>query len=120
MVVSDCINPFLVLAAGLIGFLAWINIVRISLSVFPKIRDQEPELYNRILSRNDAAWLERGWYSPADIGVQFRLYRSIYYGDANQLLSHSSWRGYVWSARICIAAFIMALIGAIAVFVCYA
>jgi len=120
MIVSGCINPFLVFAAGLVGFLAWINIVRISQSTFPRIRDQDLELYKSILSRNTTAWLERGLYSPSDIGVQFRLYRSIYRGDANQLLSHRSWRGYVWSVRICIAAFVIALIGAVTVFICYA
>ncbi len=78
------------------------------------------ELYKKIIVQDTKGWLERGWYSPTDIDVQIRLYRAIYRGDANQLLSHRSWRGYVWSAKICIAAFVIALIGAATVFICYA
>lgn len=120
MFVNGCINPFIVLAFGILGFFSWIFVVKTSQIVFPKIKKHDAELYKKIIIQDTKGWLERGWYSPTDIDVQIRLYRAIYRGDANQLLSHRSWRGYVWSVRICIVAFVMALIGAVTVFICYA
>ena len=93
---------------------------RVAHSAFPKIKEHEINLYKKIIAQDGKGWLERGWYSPTDVDVQFRLYRAIYCGKANRILSYQSWRGYVWSARICITAFVITLIGAATVFICYA
>lgn len=115
----NCFNPFWIMAVFYIGFFAWINMFRVAHSTFPKIKEHEINLYKKIIVQDGKGWLERGWYSPADVDVQFRLYRAIYCGEANKLLSHRSWRGYVWSARICITAFIIVLVGAIVIIACY-
>lgn len=116
----NCFNPFWVLAIGFIAFFAWTNMVRVAHSTFKKIKEDKTNLYKKIIVQDGKGWLERGWYSPSDIDVQIRLYRAIYRGDANQLLSHGLWRSYVWSARICISAFVIVLVGIILLFACYA
>jgi len=120
MLSVDCMNPFWVMGFFFIGFFACFNMFRVAHFMFPKIKEHDAELYKKIIVQDTKGWLEREWYSPTDIDVQMRLYRAIYRGDANQLLSHRSWRSYVWSARICIAAFVITLIGAATVFICYA
>lgn len=114
-----CINPFWVSVIGVIAFIAWINLFRVAQSTFPKIKERETHLYEMIISRDGKGWIERGWYSPIDIDVQFRLYRAIYRGDANQILSHRTWRGFVWSARIFVIAPIMGFICVLLLFFCY-
>jgi hypothetical protein len=115
----DCLNPFWVMAFFFVGFVAWINMFRVAHFTFPKIKEEDTLLYKEIIVRDGKGWLERGWYSPTDIGVQFSLYRSIYHGNANPLLSHGTWRGYVWSTRIFFAALIIAVVGSVMVFACY-
>ena len=88
------------MAIGGVGFISWISLFRISHVIFPEIQKRLPQLYGEILPDSGSAWLERGWYSPLDAGVQVRLYAAIYHGKANKVLSLSSWRIFVWAIRI--------------------
>ncbi len=97
---ASCGNPFIVMAIGGVGFIAWISLFRISHAIFPEIQKCLPRLYSEILPASGSAWLERGWYSPLDAGVQVRLYTAIYHGKANKVLSLRSWRIFVWAIRI--------------------
>jgi len=103
---------------GFVGLIAWIKLVRVSKITFPKIKKHQPVLYSEILSTREKAWLERGWHSPTDLAVQFRLYRSIYRGKASEVISVKSWKIFVWSARLFIIASSIFFVGHIVLMAC--
>ena len=118
MLDASCGNPFIVMAIGGVGFIAWISLFRISHAIFPEIQKCLPRLYREIIPARGSAWLERGWYSPLDAGVQVRLYAAIYRGKANKVLSLRSWRIFVWAIRIFIFASVVFVVLSIALMAC--
>lgn len=91
----------------ILGFCGWIYMVKVSQSTFPKIKAQDKDLYSYILGRRKESWLEKGWYSPSDIGIQIRLYRAIYRREANRYLSSKSQTVFIVAARIFVLSFIV-------------
>jgi len=92
-----------------ISIISWINVFRISHAALPRIKEHQPQLYRKIVPAGKKSWLERGWYSPEDPFMQLRMYRAIYRGKADKVLTHISWRIFVWSLRIFISS-VVALI----------
>lgn len=69
--------------------------VKVGHSILPKIKSQDSNLYIKILGTQSKSWLERGWYSPSDAGIQWRLYKALYQSDANVLLSRKTKTAYI-------------------------
>ena len=89
------------------GFCGWLYMFKVSYSTFPKIKSEDRNLYAKILGGKKESWLEKGCYSPADIGIQWRLYRSIYRRDANRLLTQKTQTAYIVASRVFILAAIV-------------
>jgi len=62
-------------------------LMRDALKYFKKIKDQKPDVYRLILGKRKISWIERGYHLPSDIGIQIRLYKFLYSGLANEVLS---------------------------------
>lgn len=98
-----------------LGFCCWIYMFKVSHLTFPKIKSEDKDLYAKILAGKKESWIERGWHSPADIGIQWRLYRSIYQKEARQLLTERAQIVYIVASRIFILAAIV-FIGLVCLF----
>ncbi len=88
----------------ILGFCCWIYMFTVSHSTFSKIKSQDKNLYAKILGGKNESWLEKGWYSPADIGIQWRLFKAIYQREANQFLSSKVQSAYIVASRLLILA----------------
>ena len=95
---------YIYLPIWLLGFFCWAYMVTVSLSTFPKIKSEDKTLHAKIMGERRKSWLERGWYSPADSGIQLRLYRALYRKEASQLLTRKEQTRFVLATRVVVLA----------------
>lgn len=91
----------------IIGFgivLAWFyaqtNMVLMRGGLLKELRDVSPDMYAKILGERDKSWLERGWYSPADIAVVRRLHKAIMASEVNGSAAGGTGDRYIRMARL--------------------
>ena len=87
-----------------LGFCCWIYMFTVSHSTFPKIKSRDRNVYAKILGGKNESWLEKGWYSLADIGIQWRLFRAINQREASRFLSRKVQTAYIVASRLLILA----------------
>lgn len=70
---------WLIIGFGIVlaWFFAQARMVSMRGAVIKELSDFSPDMYIKILGGRDKSWLERGWYSPADIAVARRLHKAI-------------------------------------------
>lgn len=85
---------------SLILFVSWVNIVRVSGRSMKMIKSNDGDLYKKLLKGNSSSWLERGVYSPVDVGIQYRLYKTIYQRKPINLIGQDMCVQFIWSVRI--------------------
>lgn len=54
------------------------SLMRDALRYFKLIKLKRPSQYQDILGTQKISWIERGYHTPFDIGIQIRLYKSLY------------------------------------------
>ena len=95
---------YIYLPIWLLGFFCWAYMVTVSLSTFPKIKSEDKKLHAKIMGERRKSWLERGWFSPADSGIQLRLYRALYRREASQLLTRKAQTRFILATRVVVLA----------------
>ena len=88
----------------ILGFVCWIYMFTVSHSTFSKIKSQDKNLYAKILGGKNVSWLEKRSYNPADVGIQWRLFKAIYQREANRFLSRKIQTAYIVASRLFILA----------------
>jgi len=73
-----CEYPLLIGIDIFIMFTLWSVIVIHARRALPRIKLFDEDLYKRILGGQSVSWVERGWTSPGDITIQFRLLKAMY------------------------------------------
>ena len=91
-------------------FIAWVFIVDISHVTMAKIKERLPAVYEKVLAKRDVSWVERRLYSPADVGIQLRLYKAIYLGEAQQVMGLKLWCNYVRLVRFFVFGLLLLII----------
>ena len=76
-VVDDCFNPFLFAIPVIPGFVAWI-VIAVTMQIIQKrIKNSDNDNYQKILGKRGGSWVEKQYFSPLDIGIGWRLHKTI-------------------------------------------
>ena len=68
------------------------------------IAESNRSLYIRIPGPRQQSWVERGWYSPGDLGTQMRSYFAVVCNDTRDVLSSRDRSMFVLSWRVFLVA----------------